>query len=658
MNETLPMFTELVVIIGVSLLVLFVFRRLSLPPIAGFVLTGILIGPSVLGWVSEEHVNNAAQIGVVLLLFSVGLEISLSRLLKTSWRVYALAAGQIVGTIACGAVAVRLLGMSLESSIVVGFVITTSSSAIVLKGLSDRGELETPLGRMVVTICMAQDFAVVPMLTVIGLLSGTGTGSWGMGMMVLQVVALGGVLYLAARYVLPWVIHRLMAINTSEVVLLFTVLIMLGTAWLTSLAGLSLAIGAFAAGVILSETEYYPQIYAEVAPFRSLFSSIFFVSVGMMLDLRFVAAHPLPVLGVAIGVIVLKTLMVVVVALPLRLSPRTSLQGGLYLAQIGEFAFLLIGVATVGSLMSTSVFQYLIVATGLTMAVTPLIMQWAPRFVWRSGSTLQDLTELKSKETAEAGQTRPKPAVLIVGYGVNGHNVARVLRESGIYYEILETNPEIVRLGRVDGEVIHYGEVTRTEVLRQIEIEAFDSVVLAISDPAASRRAVQLVRQLNPGTHLIVRTRTVAEVEELEKAGANVVVPEEFETSLRIFSDLLHHYRIPPHIIALQVEVVRGKSYSLLRSRTGIRVIDNIQELLLKRLVEAVPITEGSPSCGKKLREFHLSEDSTCLVLSVLRKGFPERPPFADLILQPDDLVVLYGGHEDLNHAVEKLTSR
>jgi monovalent cation:H+ antiporter-2, CPA2 family len=653
MTETIPMFTDLVVIIGASLLVLFLFRRLSLPPIAGFVITGILIGPSGLGWVSEEHVQNAAQVGVVLLLFSVGLEVSLGRLLKTTWRIYVLAAGQILGTIVVGYLAARLLGLSEAASVVSGFVLSTSSSAIVLKGLSDRGELETPLGRMVVTICLAQDFSVVPMLVVIGFLSG-GTHAEQIGMTILKVVALGGILYFAARYLLPKVLHRLMAINTQEVVLLFTILVMFGTAWLTSLAGLSLAIGAFAAGVILSETDYYPQIYAEVAPFRTLFSSLFFVSVGMLVNLRFVAENPLPVIGVALGVILLKTLVVPLLAIPLRLSTRTALQGGLYIAQIGEFAFLLIGAATASALISPQEFQYLIAATGLTMAATPLIMHWAPSFVWRAGMRLPELTELERGDVQTEPQ-RPKPSVLIVGYGVNGHNVSRVLKESGIYYEILETNPEIVRRAREEGEIIHYGEATRTEVLRQIAIEEFDSAVMAISDLAATRRAVSLIRNLNPRAHLIVRTRAVSEVEELEKHGANVVVPEEFETSLRIFSDLLHHYRVPPHIIALQVEAVRGKSYSLLRSRAGVSVIENIQELMLKRLVEAVPVVEGSAVVGKKLGDYHLTDEGGCLILSVLRKGHPQRPPFEIMTLEPDDLIVLYGGHEDLDHAVQKL---
>ncbi len=435
MTAQIPMLTDLVIIIAASLPLLFLFRRLGLPPIASFVMTGILIGPFGLRWVeSLESVNAAAEIGVVLLLFTVGLEVSLARLLQTSLRIYALAVGQIVLTTLVSYGVAQVLGLATGASVVVGLVIAVSSSAIVLKGLSDRGELESPLGRVVVTICLVQDFAVVPMLLIIGFLA-AGNADWGVtALNVGQVAALGGVLYLVARFVLPRVMHRLMTINTSEVVLLLTILILLGTAWLTSWAGLSLAIGAFAAGLILSETEYYPQIYAEVAPFRTLFSSLFFVSVGMLLDLGFVAAHPLQVLGVALGVLLFKSLIVFGVSLPLGISPRVGLQAGFYVAQIGELSFLLMAAAMGHDLMDEAVYQYLIAATSLTLAVTPLIMQFSPRFVWRA--TGRALTA--AAETSEAPPARPQPAVLIVGYGINGHNVARVLREAGIYHEVLD----------------------------------------------------------------------------------------------------------------------------------------------------------------------------------------------------------------------------
>ncbi|MDD5087861.1 MAG: cation:proton antiporter [bacterium] len=658
MTEQIPMFTDLVLIVGLSLPVLFLFRRLGLPPIAGFVLTGLLIGPHGLGLVrSIESVNAAAEIGVVLLLFTIGLEVSLTRLFNTPARVYWVAAAHTLAVTIVGAGTAMLLGVATETAIVIGFVLSMTSSTVLLKGLSDRDELESPLGRLVTMVTLSQDFAAIPMLMTISLFSGDQLGWSQIVHSVGGVLLLGVALYVLTRFVLPRVIHKLMAIDTTEVLLFFTILIMAVTAWLTSLAGLSLAIGAFAAGLILSETEYHAQIYSEVAPFRTLFSSLFFVSIGMMLNWGSVAAHPLPVLIIVLGLLLVKSLLMVAVAVPFGFSPRVSLQAGFYLAHIGEYSFLLIALAMAGGILGESEFQYLIAATALTLAITPLIMQWAPHVVWSAGSHFPWLTGRES-DKAQPKETRPRPAVLIIGFGVNGRNLARVLREAGIYYEILDSNPDIVRRAREEGELIHYGEAAQTEVLRQLEIEQFDSIVLAISELSVTRRAVAQIRRMHPNAHLIVRTRYVAEVEELEKLGANVVVPEEFETSLRIFSDLLHHYRVPPHIIAMQVEAVRGQSYGVLRTRAGARVIENIQELLLRRLVEAVPILEGSPNIGKRLGDLSLTSDDSCLVLSVLRDGLPLRPPFEDIELKRDDLIVLYGNHADLNRAVERLSAR
>ena len=659
MNHDIPMFTDLLIIIGASLPVLFLFRRIGLPPIAGFVMTGLLIGPSGLGWVRElSSVESAAEIGVALLLFTVGLEFSLSRLLTTPWRMYAIAIAQILGTALVGYLGAQALGLTASAAIVVGFVLALSSSAIVLKGLSDRGELETPIGRLVVTICIVQDFAVVPMLLIVSFLQSESVPFSEVALTLASVLAFGLALYLLARYILPRFLHKLMEINTPEVVLLFSVFMLMSTAWAASQLGLSLAIGAFAAGLILSETEYYPQIFAEVAPLRTLFSSLFFVSVGMLLDLGFVAERPLTVLAVAVGVLLVKSLVVVFVGIPLGAGPRVSLQSGFYLAQIGEFSFLLIGLATAGALISANEFQYLIAASSLTLAVTPLIMQWAPHLAHIAGARIHRLTGYGSP-VEEVRKERPQPAILIIGYGVNGRNVARVLRESGLYYEILESNPDIVRRRRQKGDLVHYGDVSSVEVLRQLRVEEFDSVVMAISDLGATRRAAKIIRSLNPDAHLIVRTRYVAEVEELEGLGADVVVPEEFETSLRIFSALLQHYRIPPHIIAMQIDVVRRHSYGLLRAidERG-TPISSLEAMLLERLVEAVFIPEGCSAVGKAPVELGLCREDTCNVVAILRDGRPLPPPLGEIPIAALDLVVLYGNHADLDRAVQALTKK
>ncbi|MBU0691328.1 cation:proton antiporter [bacterium] len=656
MTHDIPILNDLLVVILFSLPVLFLFRKIGLSPVAGFVAAGILIGPHGLGLVSSlDNVEIAAEIGVVLLLFMVGLELSLSGLIKTPGRIYLIALLQVLVTSAAGFIAGITFGLSIGASIVIGFALAVSSSAIVLKGLVDRGELQTPLGRGVVTICVVQDFAIVPMMLIVGILVSGHTDIPAIGLQIGKVAVLVTVLYLFGRFVLPALMNWMVGMRTPEVFLLFTILVLLGTAWATSLAGLSLALGAFAAGIILSENEYSAQIFSEVVPFRSLFSSLFFVAVGMLLNLEFVMTHLAPVMIVAVGVIIAKMLIIVLISKPLGISLRESVQGGFYLAQIGEFSFLLMTAALNGSLIEQTAFQYFIAASSLSLAVTPLIMQLAPHIAWHAHTRFGSSKIISHGKAQAERPRRQKPAVLIIGYGVNGRNVARVLREAGIHHEILDNNPETVRTARAAGEHTHYGDVTRSEILRHIRFEEFDSAVIAISEAEATRRAISIMRNLNPAVHIIARTRYVNEVEQLEKLGANIVVPEEFETSLRLFAELLSHYHIPPHIVAFQIDIVRRRSYGLLRSEDEKGTLDReLQSLLMKRLIEAVPIDSECTKIGKTLGELGFKSEERCSIISVIRGSCPLSAPYEDTVIQENDLIVLYGDHAALNESLRR----
>ncbi|MBL0063067.1 MAG: cation:proton antiporter [bacterium] len=654
MSHEIPMFYDLAIILACALPVLFLSRRIGLPPIAGFVLTGIIIGPSGLGFIANmDHVESSAEVGVVLLLFIVGLELSISGLKSTPLKVYLAAIAQVTGTTALVFGILISLGMPFELSLIAGFVVTVSSSALVLKGIADKGELNTPMGRMVVTICVVQDLAIVPMMMIVSILASGNLTTYEIGVRAVLVAGWVLSLYLLARWILPQFLRWLVRAQLSEALFLFAILLMLVVGAISSIAGLSIALGAFAAGVILSENEFSAHIYSQMQAFSTLFASLFFVSIGMLLDLGFVLKHLDTVLIVSGAVLILKTVVVFIVSQPLELSLRERVQGGFYLAQAGEFSFLLLSAAVAGNLVTGDEFQYLIAASSLTLAVTPLVMQMAPHVAYHAGKKIGWATEAKSAPT-EPMPSRPKPAVLIVGYGLNGRNVAKVLRESGIYYEILEFNPKTVREARNEGETIHYGDVTHSEFLQHLGLKEFDSAVIAISDPAATRRAVTTIHRMNPGLHLIVRTRYVAEVEQLERLGAKLVVPEEFETSLRIFVELLTHYHIPPHIVAAQVEVVRSQSYGTLRgaSMSG----DRLAQLLLQRLVEAVPIRENSKARASTLRALGFSNESRCQVIALLRDGSAYPGEFLDVTLAPNDLVVLYGDHASLDLGVLTLS--
>ncbi len=654
MSHEIPMFYDLAIILACALPVLFLSRRIGLPPIAGFVLTGILIGPSGLGFIENiDHVESSAEVGVVLLLFIVGLELSISGLKSTPLKVYLAAIAQVTGTTALVFGIMISLGLPFALSLIAGFVVTVSSSALVLKGLADKGELNTPMGRMVVTICVVQDLAIVPMMMTVSILASGNLTTYEIGIRALLVAGWVLSLYLLARWILPQILRWLVRVQLAEALFLFAILLMLVVGAISSIAGLSIALGAFAAGVILSENEFSAHIYSQMQAFSTLFASLFFVSIGMLLDLGFVLRHLDTVLLVSSAVLILKAFVVFIVSQPLELSLRERVQGGFYLAQAGEFSFLLLSAAVAGQLVSGDQFQYLIAASSLTLAVTPLVMQMAPHVAYHAGRRIGWAKEAKASP-AEPLPSRPKPAVLIVGYGLNGRNVAKVLRESGIYYEILEFNPKTVREARNEGESIHYGDVTHSEFLQHLGLSEFDSAVIAISDPAATRRAVTTIHRMNPKLHLIVRTRYVAEVEQLERLGAKLVVPEEFETSLRIFVELLTHYHVPPHIVAAQVEVVRSQSYGTLRgaSMGG----DRLAQLLMQRLVEAVPIHDNSKARASSLRALGFSNESRCQVIALLRDGCAYSGDFLETPLAPNDLVVLYGDHAALDLGVVTLS--
>ncbi len=652
MSHEIPMFYDLAIILACSLPVLFLSRRIGLPPIAGFVLTGILIGPSGLGLIkSMDHVESSAEVGVILLLFIVGLELSLSGLKTMSHRVLFTSIAQVIVTTGVITALMMSLGFSFSTSLIAGFIVTGSSSAVVLKPLADKGELATTMGQMVVAICVITDLAAVPMMMTLGIL---GSGDFSMyfvsiriALLVLWLLAL----YLLGRWVIPALMRWLVKIQAPEAILLFAILVLLVISALSSLAGLSLALGAFAAGIILSENEFTAHIYSQVQSFGVLFSSLFFVSIGMLMDLSFVAANIDKVILVCLAVVVIKTVIVVLVSPGLGMTLRERVQGGIYVAQISEFSFVLLSAALASALITNFEFQYFIAASSVTLALTPLIMQVAPHVAYRAGRRLGGEVPREVVERPES--SRPKPAVLIVGFGLNGHNVARVLREAGLYYEILEFNPKTVQQARDEGEIIHYGDVTHTGFLEYLTVGEFDSVVLAISDPAATRRAVTTIHRLNPNAHLIVRTKYVAEVEELERLGATLVVPEEFETSLRIFVELLTHYHIPPHIVAAQVEAVRSQSYGALRG-TAIGG-ERLSQLLMQRLVEAVPIAENSKARAKTLHALGFSNESRCQVIALLRGGCSYAGDFLNTPLEVNDLVVLYGDHAALNLGVAAL---
>lgn len=645
---------DLVVLVAVAIPVVALAHRLRIPSVVGFLLTGVAIGPSGLGLIARtDSVSGIAEVGVVLLLFAIGLELPLSRVLRMGRPLLQGGGVQVVGTMAVVALLASAFGTDWRRAVFFGALVAMSSTAVVLKAYQDRGELETPHARVAVAILILQDLCVVPLMLLVPLLGGTLAGAGGgvaagggagtaagrilLGLAVIAALIVGG------RRALPWVLQRVVATGNRELFTLCIVFFGLAAAFLTSLSGLSLAIGAFIAGVVISESEYGLQALSDVLPFRDVFSGIFFASVGMLFDAGVLRDRPLEFAEVVIGLQAVKIAVATLAVLSLRRSLEVSLRAGFALAQVGEFAFVLAAAGVPLGLLSAPDYQLFIGASVYSMLLAPFL-------IGAAGLIAERLAHL-GRHATPARLRRPEPEredladhVVVVGYGLNGRNIARALRAAAIRYVILEQNGELVRRARERGESVLFGDGTRPEVLRRAGVERARVLVFAIAVASDERRGVAVARALNPRLRIIVRTRYVASVRDLERAGANEVVPEEFETSLEIFSRVLRAYAVPANVIRREVEVARGPRYEMLR---GLALPDLRHEALdrlgVEAHVETVAVEPGSEALGRNAEGLYLRTRTGATALAVVRGGVAIYEPDASFSYRPGDVVVLVG---------------
>ncbi len=646
---------DLVILLAVSLPITFLFHKIRLPALVGFLITGVLIGPNGASIITEiSAVQRLAEVGVVLLLFSVGLEFSLADIMRSGRQMLIGGTMQVLFTIAAVAGFAIILEYPPPQAVFFGFLASLSSTAIVLKMYSDRAELDSAHGRLATGILLFQDIAVVPMmllLPVLGEASGTGTVTWlsvlkTLGMAVIGIVAI----FLAARQVVPFLLHQVIRLKNREMFFLLVVLLCLGTAWITYQLDLSLALGAFIAGLIISESEYSHHIVADILPFRDYFASIFFISIGMLLQTGYFAAHWVVVIGMTAALIAAKMALIVITAKALRYPLRSALLAGLGLAQIGEFSFLLAQQGELRGLISGDIYQVFIDTSILSMLATPFLIQVAPSLVER----LPSAKAAKAEQGATCGL---KGHTIIAGYGLNGMNLAKTLKATHIPYVVLEVNADTIRKARAAGEPLIYGDITRRDTLLRADIDCAKVIVFAISDYAATRIAVRLARQINSNIFILVRTRYAAEVEELYKIGADQVIPEEFETSVEIFSRVLHQYHIPGNIIANQINLIRFGGYQMLRGMSlDQEKIGRIASLFAGATVDNMQVQPECACVGKSLMELDIRKSTGASVIAVVRDGNAVTNPRPDFTLHVDDILVLLGGHKELDLAVNLLT--
>jgi CPA2 family monovalent cation:H+ antiporter-2 len=655
----IPLLNDIVIIFGLSIAILFICNRLRVPTIVGFLLTGILAGPYGLGLIKAVHeVEILAEVGVVLLLFTIGIEFSFRRLLQIKKSVLLGGSLQVLLTFWVTFVIARQLGQPTGVSIFIGFLISLSSTAIVLKLLQEKAVVDSPHGRTILGILIFQDIIIVPMILVTPLIAGA-TGDSGASLFVLVAKGIGiiGLVIVSAKWIVPQVLYQIARTRSKELFLLSVIVICLAVAWATSSAGLSLALGAFLAGLIISESEYSHHALGNIVPFRDVFTSFFFVSIGMLLDVGFLFRQPGTIALITLGVLVLKSIIAGFATVLLGFPFRTAILVGLALGQVGEFSFILSKTGVEHGLLDGNIYQMFLAFSVLTMAATPFIIALAPRIAdiilllplpKRLVSGFYPVSEIKVESK--------KDHLIIIGFGVNGRNVARAARLTGIPYAVIEMNPETVREEQAQGKPIYYGDSTQEVVLLQANIKDARIVAVAINDPTATRRITEIIRRLNPKVHLIVRTLYLQEMKPLYELGADDVIPEEFETSVEIFTRVLTKYLIPKDEIEKLISKVRSDGYEMFRSLSKESTSFPDLNLQLPDVeISTFRIGERSPLVGKSLAQIELRRRYGVTVLAIRRDSEILSNPNADIQLCVNDVLFVLGA-PDRNAEVAGLT--
>ncbi|MGE5177461.1 MAG: cation:proton antiporter [Bacteroidota bacterium] len=661
---------DLVVALAAALVVMVPSRRLRIPATVGFMLTGVLIGPGALGLIADtRRVASLAEIGVSVLLFIVGLEFSLARLREIGRAFLVAGPLQVVATVAAVTGLLILLPVAprLPAGVFAGMLAALSSTAMVMRSLGERGETHAPQGRLLIGILLFQDIAIVPMLLLVPALAGT--GALALGPRLLIGLAATAAVAAAARWLMPLVVNAVIRSGVRELYVMMAVAVCLGAALLTQRLGLSPALGAFLAGLLVSESEYAHQVVSEIVPFRDLFSSLFFISIGMLLEPAFVATHLPSVGGWLLVTVALKALVAGAIVRLMGYPLRVAAIVGLSLAQVGEFSFVLASIGIRNELISAAESREFFAVAVLSLALTPFLIRLGSWVASRDAARAPAGSAPGVEPRGAGPETRDGRAkdadaaalhdhVIVAGYGLNGRNVAHALRELGIHYVVLEMDPITVRRARGRGENIRFGDVSRPESLRACGVTRAAVVVLAISDASATRHAVVRIRSVNRDAYVIARTRLVSEVAELRRLGADEAIPEEFETSIAIVTRVLRRYHVPGNVIRLQEGALRREGYAFLRAGdVSAELTHSIERMIAGAVTDTFFVEPGSAAAGRTLAQLDLRGRTGALVIAIVRDGKPRISPEPDLELFMGDILVLVGDHQGLDAAFRILES-
>lgn len=657
----IPILKEVVIILGLSVIIILAFQRFKMPSILGFLLTGIIAGPYGLSLIKASHeVEILAETGIIFLLFVIGIEFSLKGLVKIRNTVLIGGSLQVGGTILFTFIAARLLGLPTPQAVFMGFLISLSSTAIVLKLLQEQGQMNSPHGRLSLGVLIFQDIVVVPMILLTPLLAGNG-GALGPALLLMggKFLLVMAVLVLLSKYVVPHILKLVVSTRSRELFILTVVVLCFATAWLTSSVGLSLALGAFFAGLIISESDYSHQATANILPFREIFISFFFVSVGMLLDLKLFFNNFFMLIGFAAAVILLKMVVVFLMVLIKRYPLRTAIITALTLFQVGEFAFLLSTIGMRNNLLTHDLYQDFLSVSILSMGLTPFLMAYAERISdWILRLTLPEpvrkrLKFIQRKKRAEAvlpDIDAMHDHLVIIGFGINGHNVARTARQAKIPYVVIDFDHAVYEKAKAAGEPIVFGDASEEVLLSHLHVQQARVVVVAIADADETRKIIEAIRHLTETAHVIVRTRYIREIESVLSLGADEVIPEEFETSIEIFTRVLNRYLVPLDEIQRFTNYIRAHNYEVLCAAGATeKCPPNVQLHIPDMVIAALPVQQDSNRIvGKTIRDSGLREEFQLNVLAIRRGQRYITRIEPGMTIETDDMLYLFGSPDNI----------
>lgn len=558
------MFANLLIILASSLVVIALFQRLRLPPVLGYLCVGLMIGPTAFNWINEsEELPDLAELGVVFLLFTLGLEFSLSKMLELRKVVFRLGSQQVLITTVLLGSLLMLFGMSATPALLLGAGLSLSSTAIVSKELGSLGEIFSSHGQNAIAVLLFQDIVAVLLLTLVPVFAGNSDQAWYWALPVTlgKTVVLFVGLLMASRWLLPRLFHEVAAARSAELFVLLALVIVLLTAWLTHLLGLSPALGAFLAGMLLGESHYRHQIEADIRPFRDILLGVFFVSIGMLIDLQLFLNHGLLILGLTVGLLLIKGCVVALLVKWRGSDIETAWRSGLALAQGGEFCFALMALMQQNKMMPADLGGLLLAATFCSMLLTPLLLRAAPRIATRLHRKPNEEAKLEEISTLNAGL---HSHVVICGYGRVGQSIGRALRNALQPYIALDTDPVRVQEAAVGETCVHYGDSRRGELLLAVGLARARLLVIAVDQADIALLILKEARRLNSTVPILVRTRDDSQLAELKAAGASEVVPELLESSLMLASHALIMLGLPAHQVQERADQIRRDRYRML----------------------------------------------------------------------------------------------